>query len=195
MAPLASTAAYSFHDNDLLMAVRAGDPRAFGALHAQYAPALVSLAARRIDDVSAAEDLVQDVFLNVWTNRQELALRASPGTYLYRAVQNRVSNYHRRRKIERAAQELVAQDVDVTEALFDSHAEVDARLDERWMTTTMEMAIASLPPKARETYRLVRQEKRSYADAARVLGISVKTVEMHMTRALRHLRSRMSIAA
>src|SRR5687768_1517681 len=102
MAPL-SSATYVSHDHDLLLAVRAGDPHDFGALHAQYAPALVSLAARRIDDMSVAEDLVQDVFLKVWKNRQDLALRASPGTYLYRAVQNRVSNYHRRCKIERAA--------------------------------------------------------------------------------------------
>jgi RNA polymerase sigma-70 factor (ECF subfamily) len=63
---------------------------------------------------------------------------------------------------------------------------------EQELATAIETAVSDLPARAREIWRLSRDEQLSYAEIARILGISIKTVETHMGRALRALRSRLA---
>jgi RNA polymerase sigma-70 factor (ECF subfamily) len=176
-------------DPAIIAALRAGDANAFGQLHAQYAKKLITVAARGTDSVAIAEELVQDAFFRMWVNRERLMENGSPVGYLYRTVRRRVWNYHRHCRVEHASAQR-ARIID-GEPVYEPHLDVDNGIDAVYLRNEVLAVVDELPHQMRVTYRLLRLENLTYAEAARRMGLSVKTVEMHMTRALKVLRVRL----
>jgi RNA polymerase sigma-70 factor (ECF subfamily) len=176
-------------DAMLVERVRAGEESAFEIVVRTYGPGLVGFAARIVGSPAAAEELVQDVFLRVWARRAELAVRDTLKTYLYRAVRNAALN--RRREVqsaERGLEALRRQAAVEGERDAGGGSGVERTVQQAELVAAVRRAIAELPERCRLTFTLVRDRGLSYAEAAAVMGVSVKTVDAQLAKAIRALR-------
>lgn len=159
---------------------RAGFEKLF---RTHYAP-LVTFAAGMVGSADAAEDLVQEVFIAIWRRRADMAPHSIPRAYLYKAVRHRALNTLRHDRIAR-------ESAVPAEHSFAGSPEDDLLLGE--LESAVQAAISRLPERARLIFTLSRDQGLTYAEIARVTGVSIKTVETQMGRALRALRQ--SLAA
>lgn len=178
-------------DRTLLARLRTGredDPAtsaAFDAIFRRWYTPLVGVADRMLRDSAAAEELAQDVLLELWRRRTALDTGDEPGPYLIRAVRNRALNRLRHARVAARAAPLLA--VDETSPVSSPAAQAV----ESELAVAIDAAVAALPPGCRQVFLLSRAEGLRYSDIAARLGISPKTVEAQMGRALRLLRARL----
>ncbi|HTR79866.1 MAG TPA: RNA polymerase sigma-70 factor [Gemmatimonadaceae bacterium] len=193
MAPRLEPVEFPHPDNDrgLFVRVRLGDDAALAALFDRYVDALCSFAFAYAQSRDSAEEIVQDVFIWIWEHRTAIEPPRSVPSYLYTAVRNRALNQLRARATEVRFYEREATEggsavsprrTDAPDALAEAHDLRDAAA----------RAVAELPLRCREVFTLARGRQLTYAEIADVLGISPKTVEIHMSRALAHLRERLA---
>lgn len=154
------------------------------AFRTHYA-GLVAFAAQRTRSVAEAEDLVQDVFLGLWRRRAELPVDDAMRPYLYRAVHNRALNAIRNDRTAGGGS-------DTIEAQVAHTAQPDEEVEARELDQLVNAAVARLPERCRMVFLLSRESGLSYSEIAETLGISVKTVETQMGRALKFLRSELA---
>jgi RNA polymerase sigma-70 factor (ECF subfamily) len=169
-------------DRQLLARLRTGDEAAFDAIFRGRYAVLVGVADRMLRDRAVAEELVQEVMLALWRRRAELAADEALGPYLVRAVRNRALNHLRHLHIERRD---AVHAAGPTEAPARGAGPVVAEE----LAQALERAMAGLPAAAARCSRSGRGHGLSYAEVAARLGISIKTVEAQMGRALRALRT------
>jgi RNA polymerase sigma-70 factor, ECF subfamily len=172
-------------ERELLERLRAGNEDAFDAIfRAHYAP-LVGLAEGMLRNRAVAEEIVQDVMLELWRRRQALEVEESIRAYLFRATRNRALNHLRHVRVEtRGEPDAVGATADQPTA--------PATLVEEEIQVALRGAISHLPDRCREVFELSRVHGLRYAEIAAALGISVKTVEAQMGKALRLLRERLA---
>ena len=172
-------------DRELLTRIRQGDEGAFDALFRQYYTALVGLAESMLRRRSVAEEVVQDVLLEVWRRRETLAIDESWRAYLFRAVRNRSLNELRRERVELRAEPWVRGESAVGPV-------AQQRLQEEELDAAIGKAVSGLPEPVRDVFEMSRRSGLKYAEIAVALSISVKTVEARMGRALRELREQLA---
>src|SRR5690606_41794326 len=136
----------------------------------------------------AAEDVVQELFLGLWRHRHRWILSDSVRAYLFGALRNRIVSHRRALAVRERRQHVGPR----AAASLPSSSSADHRIREAELLDAIEKAVEGLSPRCRETFRLVKQEHLSYAQAAEVLGVSVKAVEMNMVRALAALRKQLA---
>lgn len=172
-------------DRELLARLARGDRDAFDAIfRAWYAP-LVRAAHAIVRDTGVAEELVQEVMLQLWLRRDQLDPEASPQAYLFRATRNRALNHLRHLRVQQRS----ASQLDTDEA---REPGAPAQLVAQELEAAARQAIAELPPRCREVFELSRGRGLRYAEIAELLGVSVKAVEANMGRALKTLRERLA---
>ena len=170
----------------LVERLRQGDTEAFEAVFRLYYPRLADYASGLVRSRDSAEDVVQEVFVALWTQRDRLTSPDNLAGYLYRAVRNRSLNQIRHKRMvtdwqtRRAAEETpVAPPADKES----ENAEILAAVNQ---------AVATLSPRCREVFELSRNRGLTYPEIAETLGISIKTVETLMGRALKGVRERLT---
>ena len=172
------------HGQQWIARIRAGDEAAFEALFRALAPGLCALVTRYVGSRPAAEELVQELFFDLWQRREQLAPEQAITGYLYVAARNRALNWlrHERRITpwSAAAQQHAAE----PDPSSPNESELLDMLE-------LQDAIASLPARCRLIFTLSRQQDMSYGEIASSLGLSIKTVETQMGRALKALRERL----
>jgi len=178
------TAAKPVGDAELVRRIRAGDERALEVVFRSHYAGMASFVQRFVRSPDLAEELVQDVFLKLWTKREQLAEIETLRTYLFRAARNTALNYLRRVKLERRWAEEQGTDADPPAAFA-----ADDDTVEQEVAAAVKQAIDRLPPRCREIFLMSRDGGLTYAEIARSLDISVKTVETQMGRALKSLRA------
>jgi RNA polymerase sigma-70 factor (ECF subfamily) len=170
-------------DAELVRRIRAGDERALEQVFRSYYPGMCTFVRRFVHAPDISEELVQDVFFKLWSKRETLSEIDALRTYLFRAARNTALNHLRRKKLENAWEEReAAAGEPTTMAATDD----DASADE--VTRAVNEAIGRLPMRCREVFLMSRQGGLTYAEIATRLGISIKTVETQMGRALKSLR-------
>jgi RNA polymerase sigma-70 factor, ECF subfamily len=168
-------------DRELIEALRQGDEEAFSTLFRKYYPALVGMAGAVLRDSAVAEEVVQEVFLELWRRAEELPVEDSYRGYLFRATRNRALNRVRRQAVEKKHQPLL-----VAPDSIDPDA--PGRLREEEIDRALLDAIETLPDRCRQIFEMSRMEGLKYTEIASELGISVKAVEAQMGKALKALR-------
>ncbi len=170
----------------LVQRIRAGDEAAFEALFRSTYDALYASVYRIVQSAAVADELVQDLFVAVWADRA----RWNPGdtidrvrAYLFVAARRRALNAVRREAVERRWVEQA--ELGSGERAVES-AEVIVERAER--VRAVREAVARLPERGRAVLLLQWRRGLTYAEIAECLGISVKTVEVHVSRALKALR-------
>jgi RNA polymerase sigma-70 factor (ECF subfamily) len=154
-----------------------GDYYAFRELFTHHYRALCNYAMRVVVTREIAEEVVSDVFVKLWKNREQIEVHTSFQAYIYRAVRNQALDYLKlrvHRQYERESLDSVQWNL--------SHAD--------HFSPAEEMSINDLPRQCQIIFRLSREEGLRYRDIAERLEISVKTVETQMSRALKVLRER-----
>ncbi len=176
----------SAQDAALIAGIRAGDEAAFDTLLTTYYPGLFRLAVRYVRDHAVAEDLVSDVLFRIWAQRERWEVRTSVVTYLYGAVRNRAVNYLRHERTARRWRER-EEALPADERTGRAEA-ADAAVEVADLDQAITRAIERLPARCRQVFVLSRESGLSYAEIAAVMGISPKTVEVQMWKALKALR-------
>ena len=170
--------------------IRAGDADALGRVFRSYYAELCSFAYRYTRSRALAEDLVHDVFAQIWAERERWQVRDNLKAYLYGAVRNRAISSLRRQIVERRWEERAhaAHDAAPTHSVNGAEGEL-IRQD---LARLIEDVVAGLPERCRVAVTLRWQRGMSYAEIAETMGIAVKTVEVYIVRACRELRARYS---
>lgn len=172
-------------DRELLDRLRQGDRDAFDTIFRAHYPSVVAVAERIAGERAVGEEVGQDVMLELWRRRESVSVEESLRAYLVRAARNRALNHlrHERMKV-RTAPFAAGETVTAPEA--------PARLAEQEIEAAVREAVSTLPERCREVFELSRGAGLRYAEIADTMGISVKTVEAQMGKALRVLRERLA---
>lgn len=164
--------------------VRSGPEAAFEEAFKRNFKALHAYAYTVLQDEHTAEEIVQTVFLKLWENRERMAIHTSLRAYLYKSVYHESLNYLKHKKVQRKY---------MAEAMLEhKQRQMDELVADSELRHQLHAALQRLPEKCRTVFQLSRFEELRYHEIAERLGISVKTVEAHMGKALRLLRLRLA---
>lgn len=176
-----------FQDGEALRAaLQAGDERAFTWLFNRYYQDLFAYACRIMREEEIAADMVQDTFYKLFAKRESLEVHTSMQAYLYKSVYNHCVNEIKRRRLEVSYMDKELADFYFKEILQTPEAEMVLRNEE--IRRAVQEAIDGLPERCREIFVLSKMQELSNKEIAEQLGISEKTVENQMTKALSYLR-------
>jgi len=167
--------------------IRGGDEAAFDTIFRDNYAHLVRMAESVVRERALAEEIAQDVMLELWRRRESIEVEQSFRAYLLRSTRNRALNHVRHQRIVQREATIAAA---VAESARAQSAEDEMLGSE--LERAVHQAIASLPEKAREVFQLSRDRGLKYSEIAVVLDISVKTVEKRMGQALAELRDRLA---
>jgi len=169
----------STNDKELTRAIKQSDRVAFRQLSERYYDPLYRFLWRKTRNGEAAQDLVQELFMNLWKVRAVLDENLSVKAYLYRAANNLAINHLRKKSLK---QTYFVDNLGDTRA---GHSDAERDLQE-----CLDDALQDLPEAQRTVFMLNRFEGLKYVEIAAALQISIKTVESRMSKTLKHLRHR-----
>jgi RNA polymerase sigma-70 factor (ECF subfamily) len=170
---------------ELFDRIRRGEESAFDALFKDWYPSLVRASESIVQSRAVAEEIVQDVLLELWRRRESLVSSSSPQAYLFQSTRNRSLNHVRHERVVKLG-EPYARRPESTESM------AHGQMVEDEMQAAVRQAVAALPDRCREVFELSRVHGLKYTEIAETLEISVKTVEAQMGKALRILREVLS---
>jgi RNA polymerase sigma-70 factor (family 1) len=159
-----------------------GDKKAYEHVFHTYYQSLCNYACSMLKDIDEAEEVVQNVFFNIWSKRESLQINTSIKSYVYRAVHNDSLNKIKHGKVRAVYAE------DYKSSMSGGFEDSAKLLDAKELGKQINAAIAGLPEQCGNVFRLSRFENLKYSEIAEQLNISVKTVENHMGKALKILR-------
>lgn len=160
-----------------------GDEEAFCELYAAYKNRLLYFAMKFVKSRDFAEDIFQDAFTAVWHSRRFINPDASFSSFLYTIVRNRILNQMRSLANEdRMKEHILSQAIDYTENTRYTILANDLR-------EVLAHALAQLTPRQREVFELSREAQLSHKEIAEMLGVSVNTVQEHISSSLKIIRS------
>lgn len=144
-----------------------------------------------VQDEQTAEDVVQETFVKIWESKQDLITEPHIRFYLVTAVRNNCISLLRKKKSsnEHYSDQLPEPDPEPFFIRAEQLQETDERKEQ------LRNLLNKLPPKCKEVFLLIKMQDMSYQQAADVLGISTKTVENHMGKALKLLREGVKVSA
>lgn len=166
----------------LLEQLQRGEEHAFNTIYKAYFKPLYRKVFSMIKDEMIADELIQDLFLKVWHKREEINPKSSFQAYLYTVASNLAFDYFRK----------IAKDKRLTARLLlhatDFYMYSDELLESKERMRLLLKAIDQLSPQRKLVFTCCKLEGKSYEEASQELGISVATVNSHMTQSLRTVR-------
>lgn len=164
----------------LLSAMQQGDLKAYGVLFRRYYPMLCAYATKFVE-LKDAEEIVQDVMLWLWENRETQTFETSLSQYLFKTVYHRAINLIVRHQSQLRADTLFYENMQemLQDTDFYQLEELQKRIRE---------AVDALPPTYREAFVMHRFDNKSYKEIAEILQVSPKTVDYRIQQALKQLR-------
>ena len=171
--------------------VKQGDADEFRRFFEFLYPRLMGIACRFVDD-ETAKDLVQDVFVEYW-EQKEIVEVANVSSYLYKSIQNKCLNHIKHQSVE----DSYAANVKIAQSRMDYLAqntddnELFRQVTNQNLRELIEASVGKLPPKCQEAFRLCYFDEMTCREAAEIMGLSPRTVEGHVQKAILHLREDM----
>ncbi|MDB2606707.1 RNA polymerase sigma-70 factor [Zobellia sp.] len=169
------------NDKELLKKLKQGDTLAYKYLFSEYYVWLCNYVFKLCNDRTLSEDIVQETIINFWEKRSALLITVSLKSYLFRSCHNQFLQHIRKEKIK-----LDFLDNIRWELLADVQSEDESLKETKF--NKLNQLIEELPPRCKEVFVKNKLEKRKYKEIALDLGISVKTVENQMSKALHFLK-------
>ena len=157
------------------------DEIAFRTLFFQFFSPLCVFAHRYIDRWETCEDIVQETFFKIWTNRKNIEINTSSRNFLITSVQNTCIDFLRKQETEQNWQQKEIENNTSWYTSGDIYSTIE-------LEQMLSAALAKLPDNIRIVFEKNRFEGMTYTEIAAEHNISVKTVEAYMTKALKHLR-------
>ncbi|WDF54423.1 RNA polymerase sigma-70 factor [Mucilaginibacter sp. KACC 22063] len=166
--------------------LRKDELEAFRHIYNQYWKKLYSEAYKRLKDTDLAEEAVQDVFANFWLKRHQINITSTIGGYLNNSLTYLVIDLYRKESVRQK----------YAERFKTGHTEIDNTTEHeiayRELTYNIDSQINLLPEKCRSVFELSRKQYKTNKEISAQLSISEKTVENHLTNAIKRLRHGLS---
>lgn len=175
---------YSFStvtENELLESLQRGDPQAFAQIYEKYWYALYQVAFSRLKNKEVAEELVQELFIQLWERRENLQI-GKLENYLFRSLKYSIIDHIRAQVVQDRYLDHYKMFIDQEGPAADDEVSYDT------LRTRIEQGINTLPDKTREIFLLSRMEGLSINQIASRFHVSDKAVEYHLTKSLKTLR-------
>lgn len=176
-----------YNDNELLLLISKGNKEAFRCLFDNYRNKIFSIALKFTGEKQASEDVVQEVFIKLWTNRENLPAIRNFNAYLNMMVRNHLINYLRKIAHEQAVVKKIAnvegeqQDNEVFDHLYYKE-----------LYSLVNKTVSQLSPQQQKAYNYSRIEGLKHHEIAEAMGISTSTVKGHIVEALKHIKNAIS---
>ena len=170
-----------YTDQEIQELLREDGEKAVEWLFRRHYRYLCKVVYKVLPDANLVEDLVQEVFFEVWRKRENIRITTSLKAYLRRAAVNKTLNFIRDQKIK-------PDDEERLPPLESKIVNINQQLDAEDLQKLIDQSIDQLPERCRLVFVLSRFEDMSYQEIADKLGISIKTVENQVSKALRYLR-------
>jgi len=171
-----------FTEEPLLSSISPDESEAFDSLFESHYARLCNYAYTLVNSFEIAEDLVQDVFVNIWTRRKKIVIQSTVNAYLYKCVYNACLDHQKKNRLQQAFVKYKQNGDSLS--LHDSIK--DFELPER-----VDRAIEELPEQCRKIFKMSRQKGLKYHEIAKELNISENTVDTQIRRALKRLREQL----
>ena len=174
-----------YKDSILIQRLKKGEEKAYVFLLDKYHKRMYAYALTLIENHAAAEDIVQNVFLNTWKSRKILNEKYAIESFLFKAVYNEFLNTYKKDKSVFILQM----------KYYETMSEVVEHMDDTFLKKMMMLVsseIEKLPPKCKQVFLLSKKEGLSNIEIAEHLGVSLKTIEAQITKSFSVLRERLS---
>ncbi|MFW6290480.1 MAG: RNA polymerase sigma-70 factor [Mariniphaga sp.] len=182
---------------NIIKRLKKGEQSAYELLFRTYYIPLCIYAQRYLERKDLAEDIVADTFLNIWRNRKKIEIKISLKAYLFQAVCKNSLNHLRKAKKELLMEDHTSTSTFAAEANHHNGNELPSDiLFIKELGEKIRQGVLNLPPQQQTTFKLQRYEGKKNREIAEIMGLSVKTVEMHLAKAVvslrKHLKDYMS---
>lgn len=177
----------SASEKNLIRSLKDGDKKALTELYNTFWKPLFIASYNILKNKEVCEEIIQDVFIEIWNRRDDLEIKISLQSYLYACVRYKVFAEFRKNKIIR---------VELFEDLNTrfQHATPETKVMYKELELHIASVVENLPEKCQNVYKLSRNEHLTHKEIAQQLNISTKTVENHITNALKVLRTSLGSA-
>lgn len=173
-------------ESNIIRKISAGSEKAFEQLFKKHYSGLCGYAVKYVWDLDQAEEIVQDLFFNLWNKKNNLIIDISLEAYLFRAVRNACLNFLKHQKIRQQHANTV-KSKPISESSIEENPVEILELQNR-----IEEVVDALPPERKKIFQMSRFEGLKYKEIADQLGLSIKTVEAQMGKALKTLREKLA---
>ncbi|MDP3912219.1 MAG: RNA polymerase sigma-70 factor [Bacteroidota bacterium] len=172
----------SYTEQELISLLRSGSQFAFERLFENYSQKLYRFSLSYLKSETESEEIVQDVFLKLWENRDKLRNETSFQSYLFTIAFNDIrKHFNKKARDERYRTEIL-------EFLSDENPAIETNPDFETLVIKLESLIDQMPDRRKEIFRKRKQEGKSVKDIAIEMYISPKTVENQITEAMNYLK-------
>ncbi len=176
----------SITDKELVIFLTRNDEDAFRELYLRYKDKLWHYCFSFLKSEEESNDIIQEVFIRLWEMRAYVNPNLSFSSFMYTIVRNRVLNYFRDMDVEVQVKKIISQKQPIEE----NSAEVELIFSE--YQGILKEAIEYLPPQRKKIFNMSRFENMSHKEIAARLGISVNTVQEHISESLRFIKGYLS---
>ncbi len=166
----------------LLKQIAAGNEVAFRQVYHQFYKKLLQFAFILTKNKQAAEELVEDVFIKIWKNRQNAEAIHNLKVYLYTATKNTCLNY-----LSSKANDSITKPFDAINIVLTEPVCPEQLFIYRETFAKIKSAIETLPPRCKMIFKLIREDGLKYKEVAEILNVSPNTVDAQMTIAIRRI--------
>ncbi len=170
----------NYYETLYLSIVLEDNHEAFKKLFYEFYPSLCVFAGRYISSSETCEDVVQDVFFNIWKNRKSLNIHSSFRNFLVTSVRNKCTDYLRKQSSHKRHME--------SYSLYSSSPSPDDIYTINELEGMLKIALDKLPPNVQTAFSMSRIQKMTYNEIAAEMDVSPKTVEGYISQALKLLR-------
>ncbi len=170
---------------ELIYGLKNGEHKAYKFLFSEYYEWLCNYVYKLSGNYSLSEDLVQEVFVKLWDNHKNITIESSLKNYLFKSCHNQFLLHLRKEKKKMTFLESLQQDV--LYKIYDEDND-DSVLDHNF--NKLQTIINQLPPKCKEVFIMAKLDQKKYKEIATDMGISIKTVEAQMSKALKFVREK-----
>jgi RNA polymerase sigma-70 factor (ECF subfamily) len=165
--------------------LRRSDRQAFELIFDRYKEQLYFFTQGYLHSYADSEEIIQNVFLSLWESRDSLKEELSLKSFLYKITVNNIYNYLKHKAIENKYLEHVSNQ----EVKLDDNSEESIIFND--LKKTIDQLVEDLPSKQQLIFKLSRKEGLSHNEIAARLGLSVRSVENQIYKALKHIRERL----
>jgi RNA polymerase sigma-70 factor, ECF subfamily len=174
-----------YSDAELMREIKEDNMFAFDSLYKRYSNRLYKFAFSILKSTEESENILQDVFLNLWEKRHNVEKESSVKYYIFTITYNSAISLIRKKAKE-------SQFFDHLKSLQDINQDMPSlELEYNELTTALKDIINLLPQRQKEVYLLHKEEGLKYQEIAERLNISVNTIETHMSRALKTIQDKL----
>ncbi|HEY4324325.1 MAG TPA: RNA polymerase sigma-70 factor [Mucilaginibacter sp.] len=182
-------AATQLTDEQLVILLKNGDQTAFTEIYNRYAESLAGFAASKLYSLDDARDILHDLFVKLWENRDQLNITSNLQSYLYAIIRHRIVDKIRK-NITREEYGVMLQALAI-----DYQQNIEQQIAEKELKQQIQTALNGLAPRVKEIYLLSKEQNLSNREIAEKLNLSEQTVKNQLSAALKHLRQSLSGSA